>query len=44
MDDAAAPDRLGAGRLLARVAWIVIQLVAVLYFGQQGSLFFYQFF
>ena len=32
------------GMLIVRLTWIVIQLFAVLYFGQQGTLFFYQMF
>jgi len=44
MADPAERDSVHPGMLIARIVWIVIQLFAVLYFGQQGTLFFYQFF
>ena len=33
---------LPASELALRALWIAVQIVAVLYFGQQGALFFYQ--
>ncbi len=42
VDDDLALGRVPLGRLIARVAWIAIQLVIVFYFGQQGATFFYQ--
>jgi hypothetical protein len=44
MSEASNRDSVHAGMLIARVGLIVVQLIAVLYFGQQGTLFFYQFF
>ena len=38
------PDHVSLGSLTLRLTWIVVRLFAVLYFGQQGTLFFYQFF
>ncbi len=39
----ADPDApMGATELAFRVAWIAVRVVAVLYLGQQGALFFYQ--
>ena len=35
-------DHVPLGSLVLRVAWIAIRLILVLYFGQQGALFFYQ--
>jgi hypothetical protein len=44
MVDGTGANSTAPGMLIARLAWIVIELFAVLYFGQQGSLFFYQMF
>ena len=37
-----ALDRVHPAWLVFKLAWIAIQLVCVIYFGQQGVLFFYQ--
>jgi hypothetical protein len=39
------PDSEGplpASELVLRAVWIAVQIVAVLYFGQPGAMFFYQ--
>jgi hypothetical protein len=39
----AGPEEpMSAGELAVRAVWIAAQIVAVLYLGQQGALFFYQ--